>query len=91
MRNDAFFIRQLIWLSVIYGLYHGLIYLPVMLSWFGPDAFTDILQGTDTDSSKPNHEKSPGHPEIETSYPPTFQVPAIYNIPSTFDDASLFS
>ncbi|CAG0883652.1 unnamed protein product [Darwinula stevensoni] len=32
-----------IWLSVIYGLYHGLIYLPVMLSWFGPDPFVDVM------------------------------------------------
>ncbi|CAG0883649.1 unnamed protein product [Darwinula stevensoni] len=34
---------MVIWLSVIYGLYHGLFYLPVMLSWFGPDPFVDVM------------------------------------------------
>ncbi|CAG0905223.1 unnamed protein product [Darwinula stevensoni] len=37
---------KVIWFSVIYGLYHGLVYLPVMLSWFGPQAFVDSLHST---------------------------------------------
>ncbi|CAG0903247.1 unnamed protein product [Darwinula stevensoni] len=41
-----------IWFSVIYGLYHGLVYLPVMLSWFGPQAFVDLLHSTKNSSNQ---------------------------------------
>ncbi|CAG0899620.1 unnamed protein product [Darwinula stevensoni] len=37
---------KVIWFSVIYGLYHGLVYLPVMLSWFGPQPFVESLDST---------------------------------------------
>ena len=38
---------QVIWFSVIYGLYHGLVFLPVMLSWFGPEPFSDTTESTE--------------------------------------------
>ncbi|CAG0894339.1 unnamed protein product [Darwinula stevensoni] len=42
-----------IWASVLYGLYHGLIYLPVMLSWFGPEPFRDAISDTNEFSPSP--------------------------------------
>ncbi|CAG0884252.1 unnamed protein product [Darwinula stevensoni] len=68
---------MIIWFSVIYGLYHGLVYLPVMLSWFGPQPFADTLSSTDTGLAKnvldPGLEKAPGKPGVKKTDSSSFK------------------
>ncbi|CAG0903723.1 unnamed protein product, partial [Darwinula stevensoni] len=49
---------EVMWASVLYGLYHGLIYLPVILSWFGPEAFQEVLHDKSANKSSPAIEDS---------------------------------
>nr|XP_022315752.1 patched domain-containing protein 3-like isoform X2 [Crassostrea virginica] len=44
---------QIFFLVVIFGLFHGLVYLPVLLSWIGPSAYTTAdrrYKGDDEDN-----------------------------------------
>ncbi|CAG0884246.1 unnamed protein product [Darwinula stevensoni] len=73
-KNDVFQITlKVIWFSVIYGLYHGLVYLPVMLSLFGPQPFADSLHSTDDSPTQsdldPALEEAPEKPDARKTNP----------------------
>ena len=69
---------------MIYGLYHGLVYLPVMLSWFGPQSFSDTLHSADTrlamNGLDPGPVKASGEPDAIKIDSPCFKVAAVYAV-----------
>ncbi|XP_061175023.1 protein patched homolog 1-like isoform X2 [Saccostrea echinata] len=59
---------QIFLLVVIFGLFHGLVYLPVLLSWIGPSAYTSAdrrYKADDPESGEDNKEsKLQGHDNL---------------------------
>ena len=52
---------QIFFLVVIFGLFHGLVYLPVLLSWIGPSAYTTAdrrYKGDDEDNQGTDSNKN---------------------------------
>ncbi|XP_062583779.1 protein patched homolog 1-like isoform X2 [Saccostrea cucullata] len=65
---------KIFFLVVIFGLFHGLVYLPVLLSWIGPSAYTSAdrrYKGDDPESGEENKDsKLQGHDNLamKTTY-----------------------
>ncbi|CAG0884244.1 unnamed protein product [Darwinula stevensoni] len=68
-------------LKVIYGLYHGLVYLPVMLSWFGPQPYVDSLHSTKNSPAQsgldPGLGEAPEKPDAGKTNPSSLKVTAV--------------
>lgn len=88
---------QIFFLVVIFGLFHGLVYLPVLLSWIGPSAYSTAdrrYKGDDVDldnnksSSLQGHDnlamkstKSNGHHSVPIEPPPDYSNTDLPYIP----------
>lgn len=56
---------QIFFAVCVYGLYHGLVFLPVLLSLLGPAPYTTVAPAPTTPPNTPTHEKAAKNHPIE--------------------------